>query len=162
MSEPLAFLLTFRTYGTWLHGDDRGSVDREHNGPGMPFLAPNVRRVAFETGRMGFPPLVFDEAIRSIVDAAIVDQCCYRSWDLIERAVRTNHVHVVVGYAGVPPERVAGELKSRATRWLRERGLLAADRPVWADCAGSRRYLWRPAEVAAAVAYVREGQDVPR
>ncbi|HEV8590779.1 MAG TPA: hypothetical protein VGQ55_01645 [Pyrinomonadaceae bacterium] len=25
---PLAYLITFRTYGTWLHGDRRGSVDR--------------------------------------------------------------------------------------------------------------------------------------
>src|SRR2546428_5625205 len=25
---PLAFLITFRCYGTWLHGDDRGSVNQ--------------------------------------------------------------------------------------------------------------------------------------
>jgi len=25
---PLAYLITFRSYGTWLHGDERGSVDR--------------------------------------------------------------------------------------------------------------------------------------
>jgi hypothetical protein len=25
---PLAFLITFRTYGSWLHGDERGSVNR--------------------------------------------------------------------------------------------------------------------------------------
>jgi hypothetical protein len=24
---PLAYLTTFRCYGTWLHGDDRGSVE---------------------------------------------------------------------------------------------------------------------------------------
>src|SRR6185369_556860 len=23
---PLAYLITFRSYGTWLHGDDRGSI----------------------------------------------------------------------------------------------------------------------------------------
>lgn len=28
---PLAYLITFRTYGTWLHGDERGSVDKNHN-----------------------------------------------------------------------------------------------------------------------------------
>jgi hypothetical protein len=28
---PLAYLITFRCYGTWLHGDSRGSVDRFHN-----------------------------------------------------------------------------------------------------------------------------------
>jgi len=25
---PLAYLITIRTHGTWLHGDERGSVDR--------------------------------------------------------------------------------------------------------------------------------------
>jgi hypothetical protein len=25
---PLAYFITFRTHGTWLHGDQRGSVDR--------------------------------------------------------------------------------------------------------------------------------------
>ena len=28
---PLAILITFRCYGTWLHGDERGSVDRHNN-----------------------------------------------------------------------------------------------------------------------------------
>jgi hypothetical protein len=28
---PLAYLITFRCYGTWLHGDERGSVDRFRN-----------------------------------------------------------------------------------------------------------------------------------
>ena len=27
---PLAYFITFRSYGTWLHGDKRGSVDRLH------------------------------------------------------------------------------------------------------------------------------------
>jgi hypothetical protein len=27
-TSPIAFLLTFRTYGTWLHGDPRGSFQR--------------------------------------------------------------------------------------------------------------------------------------
>jgi hypothetical protein len=28
---PLGYLITFRCYGTWLHGDDRGSIDRKAN-----------------------------------------------------------------------------------------------------------------------------------
>jgi len=38
---PLAYLITFRAYGTWLHGDSRGSVDRFHNRYGAPLIAPN-------------------------------------------------------------------------------------------------------------------------
>ena len=29
-SSPIGYLVTFRCYGTWLHGDERGSFDRHH------------------------------------------------------------------------------------------------------------------------------------
>ena len=38
---PLAYLISFRAYGTWLHGDRRGSVDRFHNRYGTPRIPPN-------------------------------------------------------------------------------------------------------------------------
>ena len=28
--QPLAYLITFRCYGTWFHGENRGSVDRKN------------------------------------------------------------------------------------------------------------------------------------
>ena len=159
MGEPLAFLLTFRTYGTWLHGDERGSVDYEQNAPDSPYLPADPRRESVSRARMCFRALVLDAALRSIVEAAIIDECRFRGWELIHCAVRTNHVHVVIAFAGVRPELMSGRLKARATRWLRERGPVAADQPVWVDGPGSRRYLWREDEVAAAVAYAQEGQD---
>ena len=39
---PLAYLITFRCYGTWLHGDERGSMDRTHNVFGAPKIAANA------------------------------------------------------------------------------------------------------------------------
>jgi hypothetical protein len=44
MSIPLAYFITFTCYGTWLHGDERGSVDDEHNTPGTPVLDPDPER----------------------------------------------------------------------------------------------------------------------
>jgi hypothetical protein len=40
----LAYFITFHTYGTWLHGTERGSVDRAHNTLGTPLLPPDVAR----------------------------------------------------------------------------------------------------------------------
>jgi REP element-mobilizing transposase RayT len=162
MDEPLAFLLTFRTYGTWLHGDERGSVDDDHNVYGTPALAPDPLRLAREQRQMLYPPMVFDDAKRDAVEEAIRDQCQQCGWQVLELAVRTNHVHVLVEYAGVSPETVVGQMKARATRWLRQRGLVPSNAPVWADRPGSRRYLWQTEELDAAAAYVREGQDVAR
>ena len=41
---PLGYLITFRCYGTWLHGDQRGSIDRWHNRYKSPYLPPSDRR----------------------------------------------------------------------------------------------------------------------
>jgi len=78
MSEALAFLLTFRTYGTWLHGDERGSVDGEHNVPGTPLLPPDPARQHRERGLMKADGMILDERLRLVVDAAIADQCRHR------------------------------------------------------------------------------------
>src|SRR5690606_34950385 len=96
------------------------------------------------------------------VDESIVDTCEYHQWVLVERAVRTNHVHVVVGQHGIPPEFMLQKLKARATRALRERKLIPPNQPVWADRPGSRRYLWNERDVEDAARYVREYQDMPR
>ena len=39
---PLAYLITFRSYGTWLHGDERSSIDRFHNRYKSPYIDPNA------------------------------------------------------------------------------------------------------------------------
>jgi len=40
---PLAYLITFRAYGTWLHGDARGSIDRFHNRYRSLYIEPDER-----------------------------------------------------------------------------------------------------------------------
>jgi len=42
--RPLAYFLTFTTYGAWLHGQSPGSVDDEHNQIATPFIEPNPNR----------------------------------------------------------------------------------------------------------------------
>jgi hypothetical protein len=57
---PLAYLITFRCYGTWLHGDDRGSVDREHNVPLTPLIEPNAARRRSAMARLKSEPVGLD------------------------------------------------------------------------------------------------------
>jgi hypothetical protein len=54
---PIAYLITFRSYGTWLHGDRRGSVDRFHNTYGTPRLPRNLPRERYERSLMTRPPV---------------------------------------------------------------------------------------------------------
>ena len=111
--EPLAYLITFHTCGTWLHGDERGSVDRNHNRYATPQLIANTPRRRAESGRLAAPPLNLTAAMRSCVQTKIAEVCERKAWTLHELNVRTNHVHLVVSSAE-PPERVLNVLKS----WL--------------------------------------------
>jgi REP element-mobilizing transposase RayT len=161
MSEPLAYLLTWRTYGTWLHGDSRGSVDWEHNAYGTPMLAPSRGAAGRAQGRMCHSPVLLNATARELVAAVLVDHWRVRGWELHESAVRHNHVHVVVAYAGLKPEPMMSQFKAYGTRALRGAGVTGPGAPVWAE-GGSTRYLWTPEQVNAACAYVREGQQAPR
>ena len=71
MREPLAYLLTWTCYGTWLHGDDRGSVDRTHCMPGEAYLPANAGRVQFEVRAMDGQAMRLGVRERSVVHSAI-------------------------------------------------------------------------------------------
>jgi len=118
---PLAYLITFRCYETWLHGDDRGSVDRHHNSYGAPLIAPNGRWLQHSQSLLKQQAVKLSETQRLLVKAAIGHTCERRGWGLFSVNVRTNHVHVVVA-AACGPSRVLNGLKSNATRELREAG----------------------------------------
>jgi REP element-mobilizing transposase RayT len=150
---PIAYLITFRTYGTWLHGDDRKSTRRKR----LPrtytkMIAPNVPLHERMREKMNTPPVVFDRRQRKAVRDAITELCRERGYTLYALNVRTNHVHVVIGVRA-KPERVADALKAFSTRRLRELGLIGSNERVWSR-GRSRRYLWKPRHVAAAVDYV--------
>ncbi len=42
--RPLAYHITWGTYGTRLHEDSRGTVDRENNSFGTPIVGPDKFR----------------------------------------------------------------------------------------------------------------------
>ena len=153
----LAYFLTWTTHGTWLHGDDRGSVDRFHNTPDTPHLAPDPARQAAQAFRMTGPAACLRHDHRIVVEAAIRDHCEFRGWQLHALNVRSNHVHVVVECsANIPPERAMTQLKARSTRRLREHGFPAAK--VWTEH-GSTRWIKTPESLAAAIDYVTNHQD---
>jgi REP element-mobilizing transposase RayT len=153
---PLAYLLTFRTYGTWFHGDERGSTDRKHNIYGTPRLPPNPAWMKAESERLKHAPIVLDTAQRMAVEVAVREVCRHRRYAMLGVNARTNHVHAVIS-APCQPERILDALKAYATRKLRERNLIAAKVKPWVRH-GSTRYLWKEWHVEKAVAYVLYGQ----
>jgi REP element-mobilizing transposase RayT len=155
-NPPLGYFITFRTYASWLHGDDRGSVDRKHNRFGTPMLSPHRGREHFDQHERVAAPLELDDVQRGIVDGAIRAVVAHRGWTLHALNVRTNHTHVVVT-AGQSPEHVMNTFKSWATRRLRESGLVDEAQPVWSRH-GSTIYLFRPEKMAEKTRYVNDCQ----
>ncbi len=153
------YFITFSCYGTWLHGDARGSVDRTHNEVGTEHVPENAQREKEEFVRLKHEPVVLDTARRVGVANAIHSVCAHRGWSIVAGQVRSNHVHVVVS-ADVTPERVLNDFKAYSTRRLVESGLIEQGAKVWTRH-GSTRYLNDDASVEAARSYVLEDQGDP-
>ena len=153
---PLAYLITFRCHGTWLHGDARGSMDRKHNIYSTAKIAPNSRLENSDAKQRKHPSITLDAKQREVVEQAVREVCECRNYLLHAINVRTNHTHTVVT-AMQNPEPVLDSFKSHATRALRRVGLLSETVKPWARH-GSTIYLWKEREVAKAIEYVLLGQ----
>jgi len=154
---PIAYLLTFRTFGTWLHGDKRESVRRDGmNIYSAPRIRPNERLENWMIEEMKQPPFILSDKMRETVEASVRELCTQRGFGLSAVNVRTNHAHAVVS-AARKPERIVNALKTNATKMLRELGLVNNDARVWSR-GRSRRYLWKPQDVSAAIEYTQYSQ----
>lgn len=159
-SIPLGFLITFRCYGTWLHGDKRGSTDRHNNLYNTPHIARNETWRQYNKKTLRGNPFKLGSREREIVARTIRKTCAFRNWELIALNVRTNHVHIVVYPGGREPGRLLNAFKANATRMLRESDLWTGKHSPWAD-KGSTIYLWNEENLSIAVRYVVEGQGGP-
>src|SRR5579863_3914887 len=101
----MTYLITFACYGCHLHGDEFGSVDKQHNLPGSRTLEADPRRVCMERRRMDQTPYGMDGRRRDAVPASMRERCSNSGWKLLAAHVRTNHVHLVME-AEDKPERV--------------------------------------------------------
>lgn len=156
---PLAFLITFRAYGTWLHGDERGSVDRFHNRYAAAYFPPSDARRQQNQNRLKHAPVTLNTKQRESVAQAVRETCTIRSWVLHSLNVRTNHVHAVLS-AGVRPELALNALKANATHQLRREDQWRESHSPWSD-GGSRRYVWTELGLERAIDYVMNRQDEP-
>ena len=71
MSDPLAYHITWTTYGTWLPGDSRGWV--KSKAPGI--QAPNARVEEGARGKLDQTPVMLTEEERQIVEQTIRRHC---------------------------------------------------------------------------------------
>src|SRR5580704_15849931 len=107
MNDPLAYFITWTTYGSWLSGDERGWVDK----PGH-FMEPNPRIETVARGLMTETELTLDREQRDLVEKTVADHCRLRKWHLHRVSCRTQHVHVVVTSPDRDPNDVMEQFKA--------------------------------------------------
>jgi REP element-mobilizing transposase RayT len=157
---PIAYFISFRARGTWLHGDKRGSVSRHHSAYGSPYLPAESNWHAINRARLKVAPVKLSAERRQATIDAIKETCRKRDWLLDAVNIRTNHVHTVVRIGSKSPDIALNAFKANATRTMRERRLWGNEGSPWAD-KGSKRRLWTDHQVAAASAYVLYEQGDP-
>jgi REP element-mobilizing transposase RayT len=164
LPEPLAYFLTWPTYGTWLPGDDRGWVKR-HHGHQLPAGSLELEAMA----RMTDDACRLDERQRRLVEQTVAHHCRIRGWKLHAVNCRSNHLHVVVT-ANRQPNEVCKQFKAWTVRKLKQLGHspgTLSKTPIhirekwWAE-RGSKRFLNDEDSLEAAILYVRDAQDAGR
>jgi REP element-mobilizing transposase RayT len=159
--DPIAYFLTWTTYGTWLPGDVRGWVAK----PGL-FRGPNAELEAAAQSLMTEPALTLDLDQRRVVEKTISEHCAIRSWHLHAVNCRTEHVHVVVTAPHRDPEVVMDQFKAWCTRRLkdldrRRYGSAATIRNNWWTQRGSKRKFYDEKGLFGAIDYAVNGQGEP-
>jgi len=150
--EPLAFFLTWTTYGTWLPGDDRGWNRKDESG----IQQQNPTLEAAARKRMTELEFRMTDAQREIVKSTIERHCEIRGWYLHVANPRSNHVHVVVTAKGFSPQVVCEQLKAWCTRKLKSAGVNREN--FWTE-GSSKRCVNSEEELERVIYYATEGQD---
>ncbi len=158
--DPIAFLITWSTYGTWLPGDGRGWVEYRRG-----FQLPDQVREMESAARMTEDACRLSPAQRDRVERQVAETCGRRDWTLHAVNCRSNHIHVVVS-ASAAPRTIRGQLKAWATRRLKEQEAaagvsLAHGRTQWWAERGSIRWIFHEADLGRAIVYVCDEQDNP-
>ncbi|MBZ0270571.1 transposase [bacterium] len=156
----MAYFITFRCYGTLLHGEEGGrAVDRHQRSRGYPTLPANTSFETFSRSSMVDAPYRLNRERAEIVLRAVLEVCAHRHWFLTAVHVRETHVHVVVS-AEQSPERVMNTFKAYASRHLNATNLDEPARKRWARH-GSTRWLNGRDQFLLAVHYVVHEQGEP-
>ena len=94
--RPIAYHITFGTYGTRLHGDERGTVDRSMNEPGDPIIGADPSWWELERKRLRFDPVVLRPEQMRHVECVTPSICARGGWTYHIAAGGPDHVHVLL------------------------------------------------------------------
>ncbi|MBL7215734.1 MAG: transposase [Phycisphaerae bacterium] len=147
-NKPLAYFITFTTYGTWLHGDSRKSILVKNGSTKL--LGSNKSFFLYEQQQLKESSVTLDKKMREAVFEAIVERCLWKEWQLYATHVRSNHAHILVS-STEPMDKLMTSFKAWATRKLRQHGYNIPK--VWTQH-GSTKYVFTKTKLFEKINYV--------
>ena len=154
--EPLAYFLTWTTYGAWLPGDERGWQRRNE----IEIQPPDKLFKEMAVADMVESPFLASKTDRDNIRQTVERHCQIRQWDLHKLNVRSNHIHVVVTAPDYEPNTVRDQLKAWCTRNLKK--LHPGRKRFWTEGA-SCRWINHEDDLESAILYISdEVQDEKR
>ena len=152
MHFPLAYFITWTTYGTWLPGDARAWKKwRAGHQPPQPRLEAWCQTLMKERA------LTLSPAQRLRIEDVCRQHADIRNWQMHAMSVRSNHVHLVVS-AAADPQKVRDQFKANATRVLRQPPHAIEQEHIWTR-GGDIEFIDRESDLALVALYVTEAQD---
>jgi len=151
---PLAYHITWGTYGTRLHGDSRGAVHRSENQFGDPILGRDGDWQSEESNLLRFPLRILTMQQRLFVERTTPTICNRGKWDLIAVAAGSDHVHCVLN-AQVEGKDIRKWLKRWLSEAMTEHWPIQPGEVWWAEC-GSVKWVWHEDYYARVIKYVRD------
>lgn len=151
--NPLAWHITFGTYGTRLHGDSRGTVDPRRNRPGTPTEAVDPRRVVGNATRRAGNGVWLSREQCEWIEGGLTELCVSLEMRSFAHAAAPNHVHLL---ARIRPEvdgKVAMRLIKRGLSQGLNRGFGRSPVRWWAE-GGSTIPVLSPEYLERALDYV--------
>ena len=151
MDDPIAYFLTWTTYGTWLPGDARGWVEYRHG-----WQTPASLLADYSSTKMVEDACVLTMQQHGLVQQQIEETCNRRNWRLHAVNCRSNHVHLVVTAVGVDTKKIRIDLKAWTARVLKKSD---PNRQRWWSERGSIHWLYDENDLEAAIRYTLDAQD---
>jgi REP element-mobilizing transposase RayT len=132
--------ITFGTYATRLHGDDRPTVDRKHNQRGEGFIMTDDDRAAESKELLKSDAIYLTAAQRAVIESILPAICERGSWTyrICAAPPEGDHVHVLLdARLSVAPDAIMKWLK----RWVGQELSARWGKPVtswWAECGSTK------------------------
>ncbi|QDT63240.1 transposase [Calycomorphotria hydatis] len=150
-NDPIAYFLTWTTYGTWLSGDGRGWIRDDSS----EIQSESLPLQFLSDAMLTEPAFILSKQQRMDIKSAIEERVKYKRWILHAINVRTNHVHVVVSTRETSGKQSMSQLKSWATRRLKQ---TQQDRQKWWTRGGSARSIFTDSSLESIIHYVLHEQ----